>query len=132
MRERQGKRDRKGVGKKERMEGEEGYRRREEERKEEEEGEEGQNRRREGRRAAVMAHEVHNEDELTEGSERQMQVERHMVSAKAGDGGFAIFSPFVHVQHRQSPSAFTLDRATARQATGTYLLQWELCCPGSI
>lgn len=33
-----------------------------------------------------MAHEVHNEDEPTEGSERQMQAERHMVSAKAGDG----------------------------------------------
>ena len=80
-------------------------RRREEERKEEEEGGEGENRGREGRRAAVIAHEMFNEDELTGRSERQMQAESHMVSAKAGDGVGLLFS-------RQSPSAFTSDCAT--------------------
>lgn len=77
------------MGKKERMEGGKGY---EKEGRRKEGGGEGENGGREGRRAAVIAHEMHYEDELTGRSERQMQAESHTVSAKAGDGVGLLFS----------------------------------------
>lgn len=56
---------------------ERGMRRREEERKEEEGGGEGENGGREGRRVAVIAREMHYEDELTGRSERDASGEPH-------------------------------------------------------